>query len=87
MTTVPAPTLSDSLLASRLAHREERLRLVLTALRARVLELRLCGEHVPEGLVEATNEFQKDLAAVRARAAEVNARLAVLRRDTEQCPA
>jgi hypothetical protein len=81
----PAPTLSDRLAASRLAHRESRLRLVLTVLRGRVRELEHHGERVPEGLLEATKGFQQDLADVCARAAELDARLAEPRRDIAHC--
>lgn len=84
MTTTATPTLRDSLTATWLAHRESRLRLVLAALRARVRDLEDRGERVPEGLLEATKGFQEDLADVRARAAELGARLAVPKRDTEQ---
>jgi hypothetical protein len=87
MTTAAAPTLRDSLAASRLAHRESRLRLVLTVLRARVRELEHRGERVPKGLLEAIKGFQEDLADVRARAAEVGARLAEPRRAAEPCSA
>jgi hypothetical protein len=85
MTTAAAPTLRDSLAASRLAHRESRLRLVLTVLRARVRELEHRGERVPDGLLEATKGFQEDLADVCARAAELDARLAEPRRDMDHC--
>jgi hypothetical protein len=83
MTAAAAPTLRDSLAASRLAHRESRLRLVLTVLFGRVRELEHRGERVPEGLLEAVRGFQADLADVRARAAELDARLALPSRDTE----
>lgn len=85
MTNAAAPTLRDRLAASRLAHRESRLRLVLTVLRARVRELEHRGERVPDGLVEATRGFQEDLADVCARAAELDARLAEPRRDRDHC--
>ena len=84
MTAAAAPTLRDCLAASRLAHRESRLRLVLTVLGARVRELEQRGERVPEGLREATKGFQEDLADVRARAAELDTRLAGPRRDMKQ---
>ena len=87
MTATTAPTLRDSLDASRLAHRESRLRLVLAVLRGRVRDLEHRGERVPEGLLEAMKGFQEDLADVCARAAELGARLAAPKRDTEQCSA
>jgi len=79
MITAAAPTLGDSLAASRLAHRESRLSLALAVLRGRVRDLELRGERVPAGLLQATKGFQEDLADVRARAAELNARLGVSR--------
>jgi hypothetical protein len=85
MTAVAAPTLRDRLAASRLAHREARLQLVLTVLGARVRELEHRGERVPDGLLEAIKGFQEDLADVCARAAELDTRIAGPGRDTEQC--
>jgi hypothetical protein len=76
MTTAAAPTLRDSLAASRLAHRQSRLRLVLDVLDARVRELGHRGERIPDGLLEAVKGFEEDLADVRARAAQLDSRLA-----------
>jgi hypothetical protein len=84
MTTAAAPTLRDSLAASRLAHRQARLRLVLNVLGARVRELEHRGERVPDGLLEAVKGFEEDLADVRARAAHLDIRLAGPRRHAEQ---
>jgi hypothetical protein len=87
MTAAAAPTIHDRLAASRLAHRESRLRLVLTVLHGRVRELEHRGERVPEGLLEATKGFQEDLADVRSHAAELETRLAVPRSGIELCSA
>lgn len=87
MTTAAAPTLRDSLAASRLAHRQSRLRLVLNVLGARVRELEHRGERVPDGLLEAVKGFEEDLADVRARAAQLDTRLTGPRRHAERCSA
>ncbi len=67
MTTSASPatlTLRDTLLRSRLIHRQARLQLVLTALRDRVDELDRHDAQVPEPLLAAITDFEAELAAV-----------------------
>lgn len=61
----PVLTLRDSLIRSRLIHREARLQLVLAALRDRMHELDRCDARIPEPLLAAHTGFQEELAEVR----------------------
>ena len=62
---VPAVALRESLLQSRLVHREARLQLVIAALRERIHELHRRGARTPEPLLAALTGFQAELAEVR----------------------
>jgi hypothetical protein len=72
-------TLGDVLLEGRLAHRHERLRLVIHALDERLAALTASERVVPAALLAAIEGFQKELAHVRGE-------LHALRRPSHQRP-
>jgi hypothetical protein len=72
-------TLGDVLLEGRLAHRHERLRLVIHALDERLAALTASERVVPAALLAAIQGFQKELAHVRGE-------LHALRRPSHQRP-
>jgi len=59
-------SLGDSLIEVRLAHRHERLRLVLHALELRRRALVASGTPIPAALMAAVRGFQRELADVSA---------------------
>jgi hypothetical protein len=60
-----APTLGDTLEATRLAHRRSRLEMVLAALRERVADAEHSGDPAPAPLRAAIAGFDTELAQVR----------------------
>lgn len=62
---VSALTLRDSLLQSRLIHREARLQLALAALHDRRRELERHDTEIPKPLLAAIAGFEEELAGVR----------------------